>query len=143
MQTHHHTTTAALLLVLLAAALCAFIPSVAAEDGEETSAWSAYLDPVADVWATRMGYSLRGREQLRVQDFDQDEDEDSSSTLHLKRNQENGGGSCNVNATNVCNGKGNCTADVCVCQKGWTGPTCHHERKEVRKPPKIQFLILL
>jgi hypothetical protein len=135
MQANNATISLSTLLVLLLAAVacCALPASGADAAGGEASAWSAYLEPVADVWSARMGYNLRGREQ-QVGLAEEDVDVEEGARVYLKRQHagENGGGACNVNATNVCNGKGDCVNDTCVCQEGWTGYTCHHERKSVR-----------
>jgi hypothetical protein len=149
MQLNNATMISLSLLVLLAAVACCALPASAAADaaGGEASAWSAYLEPVAHVWSARMGYNLRGREQQvgLPEDVEEvEEEENAGARVHLRRQHagENGGGACNVNATNVCNDHGDCVNDTCVCQEGWTGYTCHHERKSVRRVPFLVFIYL-
>ena len=142
MQLNKATMMVSLSLLFLLAAIALPASAAAAADGAaggETSAWSAYLEPVAQVWSARMGYNLRGREQ-QVGLPEELEEVDEGARVHLRRQHagENGGGACDVNATNVCNGHGDCVNDTCACQDGWTGYTCHHERKSVRR-----YLVLI
>jgi hypothetical protein len=150
--THHicpamsgnNTTFTLALLVLLAAIGCHSLPASADDTAAtgEGSAWSAFREPVADLWSAGLGYNLRGREQ-QVGLYD-DEDEDGARVYSARqRGGENGGGVCDPDATTVCSGHGWCTDEVCVCKKGWTGYQCQHERKSVRTSTTVDLVFML
>jgi hypothetical protein len=140
----NNTTFTLALLVLLAAIGCHSLPASADDTAAtgEGSAWSAFREPVADLWSAGLGYNLRGREQ-QVGLYD-DEDEDGARVYSARqRGGENGGGVCDPDATTVCSGHGWCTDEVCVCKKGWTGYQCQHERKSVRTSTTVDLVFML
>lgn len=106
--------------------------------------WSAWVAPVADVWSSRMGYNVRSRHaaESAEEDVGADVYADMKGTT-MDRRGPNGGGPCDNSTEVVCNGRGECVDGTCLCDDGWAGLTCHHERKEVPLPvPFVLFMMM-